>query len=472
MLLSVILLTIIFFLSLVWFLFFRDRKPKFNVPGVTASDPELGNLGDIGQAGSLHEYLTTLHKKYGPIVSFYWTKQRVVSIASIEAFQETRRLFDRPVLLFSAFEPFIGPYSIQYANGDDGRYRRKNHYDAALSSIALRGHFFDIFQRVFREKLTSWVSNNGKPIALHTEMLALAIRSITLAAFGSSILFGDEKYIEQAYNTCWHELEMRIQGQETDAKREVEFNEARKYFLKTVKEIISQRRQRLGNDEKCFIDYLLVDEEHVLSEEHICDEIITMFVGGFHTTGNLLTWIIYYLAKDQNIQQRLFDELVQTYDTEFPSFDQIDQMTYLSNIIDESLRLSVLAPWAARVSTEEDIIIGGYKIPVNTPIIQALGVILQNENIWSNPQEFNPDRFDQENKKNRPGLAFSPFGFSGKRVCPGNRFAHYEAVLFIAGIIRTFNVTLVDPSSPVIPVHGLVTAPKDEIFVYFNRRTS
>jgi cytochrome P450 family 20 subfamily A len=467
---SLVLVSIILLLSIIWLIFRRDSKQKFHVPGVTASHPELGNLGDISQAGSLHQYLTKLHKKFGPIVSFYWGEKRVVSIASPEAFHETRRLFDRPRSLFAAFEPLMGANSIQYANGDVGKYRRKHHYDAALSPIALRGHFFDIFQDVLREKMVSWQSNAGKPIALHAEMLAVAIRSITLAAFGSSILFGDEKPIEEAYNTCWHEMEMRLQGQPMDSKRETEFNEALNYFHQKVKEIITQRRQRLGDDHKCFMDYLLADEENVVSEEHICDEVVTMFVGGFHTTGNLLTWILYYLAKDENVQQRLLDELIQTYDTEFPTFEQIDQMSYLSNIINESLRLSVLAPYAARVAIDEQIVICGQTIPVGTPIIQALGVILQDETIWPNPHVFNPDRFDQENKKNLPTLAFSPFGFAGKRICPGYRFAQYEASLFIAGIVRAFKVTLVDPTTSVIPIHGLVTAPKDEIYVQFTQR--
>ncbi|CAF3420885.1 unnamed protein product [Rotaria sp. Silwood1] len=196
-----------------------------------------------------------------------------------------------------------------------------------------------------------------------------------------------------------------------------------------------------------------------------------MLVGGFHTTGNLLTWILYYLGKDENIQQRLFDELIETYNTKFPSFDQIDKMPFLSNIIHEGLRASVLAPWAARVSMDSDINVCGKNIPAGTPIIQALGVLLQDDKIWINPSEFNPDRFDQENKK-LPKLAFSPFGFAGKRICPGYRFAEYEAGLFIAGIIRIYKVTLVDPTSPVVPVHQLVTSPRDEIFVHFNKRNS
>ena len=471
--LSFVLLAILFLLSIIWFVYYRPSRSKkqSSVPGVSASDSELGNLGDIGKAGSLHEYLTHLHRKFGPIVSFYWYKEPVISIASPEAFHQTRRLFDRPVSLFAQFEPMIGKHSIEYANGDTGKFRRKHHYDAALSLNTLRHHFFGIFETILREKLYQWQKEQGQSIGLHNEMLTMAIRSVMLAIFGTSILSGDEQRIEQAYNTCWHEMEMRVQGHPTDRKREIEFQQARNYFFDKVKEIIAETRERSDDDgQKCFIDYLLNDSENVVSEEHICDEVITMFVGGFHTTGNLLTWMLYYLAKDQDVQQRLYDELVQIYETEFPSFEQMEQMSYLNNIFNESLRLSVLAPWAARISTEDELVICGHTIPVGTSIVQALGVVLHDENIWPNPEQFNPDRFNPVNKKKLPTFAFSPFGFAGKRICPGYRFAQYEACLFIAGIIRAFRVTLVDPKSPVISVHGLVTAPKDEIFVQFTRR--
>ena len=471
MILSVALVALIFILNLLWLKWRRAPRRMGNIPGLTASDPELGNLGDIGQAGSLHQFLMQLHRRFGPVTWFYWGKTPVVSVASPLAFQQTRRLFDRPVSLFASFEPLIGPNSIQYANGDIGRYRRKHHYDAALSPTALRNHFFDVFQQVLLEKLQLLQSEKHREsVPLNATMLSMAIQSITLAAFGSSLSVDEGKRVEESYNICWHEMEMRIQGQPMDSEREAAFNQARAFFFDKVKEIVAQRRQHLGTDSKCFIDYLLEDDQNVLTEEHICDEVITMFVGGFHTTGNLLTWALYYLAKDSTVQERLFDELAQAYETEFPSIEQIDQMSYLTNIIDESLRVSVLAPWAARVSADESLTVCGFQIAAGTPIIQALGVVLQDERWWPNPKEFNPDRFEHENKKTLPTLAFSPFGFAGKRVCPGYRFAHYETSLFLAGIVRAFKVTLVDATSPVVPVHGLVTTPKNEIYVRLELR--
>ena len=55
-----------------------------------------GNFPDIGAAGGLHEFLTDLHKDYGPIASFWFGTKFTVSIASPELFKEHRGPFDRP----------------------------------------------------------------------------------------------------------------------------------------------------------------------------------------------------------------------------------------------------------------------------------------------------------------------------------------------------------------------------------------
>lgn len=54
---------------------------------------------------------------------------------------------------------------------------------------------------------------------------------------------------------------------------------------------------------------------------------------------------------------------------------------YMRKVQDETLRLSTLAPYAARIS-EEEIGVCGYNVPPHTPIIHALGVASKNESIW------------------------------------------------------------------------------------------
>lgn len=58
--------------------------------------------------------------------------------------------------------------------------------------------------------------------------------------------------------------------------------------------------------------------------------------------------------------------------------------SYLRQVFDETLRLSALAPFAARYS-DHDIVVGGYKVPAGTPIVHALGVSLKSETKWDNP---------------------------------------------------------------------------------------
>lgn len=125
----------------------------------------LGDIGEVGKAGSLHEYLTILHDEGRcPVTSFWFGKEHVVSICSPQAFKDTVKLTDRageqrrekffqraPIYcrvvvevvmwvefgtlhnLFSslavqlqiAFAPLIGRNSIQYSAGSDWEDRRR-----------------------------------------------------------------------------------------------------------------------------------------------------------------------------------------------------------------------------------------------------------------------------------------------------------------------------------------------------------
>jgi cytochrome P450 len=58
----------------------------------------------------------------------------------------------------------------------------------------------------------------------------------------------------------------------------------------------------------------------------------------------------------------------------------------MRQVQDETLRLSTLAPWAARYSNK-DVTVCGYKVPAKTPIITALGVALKNRKEWEEEEK-------------------------------------------------------------------------------------
>ena len=77
---------------------------------------------------------------------------------------------------------------------------------------------------------------------------------------------------------------------------------------------------------------------------------------------------------------------------------------------------------------------------------------------------FDPERFSSENSKSRSSYAFQAFGFAGKRKCPGYQFAYAEVTVLLSILLRKFRIKLVE-GQVVQKEHGLVTTPKDEIWI-------
>ena len=71
--------------------------------------------------------------------------------------------------------------------------------------------------------------------------------------------------------------------------------------------------------------------------------------------------------------------------------------------------------------------------------------------------------------KSLPKYAFEPFGFAGKRKCPGYRFAYVELTVILATLLRKIKFDLVE-GQVVTSEYGLVTKPKEEIWVTVSPR--
>ncbi|CAH1789284.1 unnamed protein product [Owenia fusiformis] len=462
---------VVLLLGAVIYLYPGSGKFSTTIPGMDPADPRDGNLPDIAKAGSLHEFLSLLHERYGKIAHFWMGPRLVVSIASAELFKQHVKVFDRPPELFRLFEPLIGSSSMQYANGADGRARRKL-YDASYGHGIVMNNYLGIFNKLGKEISAKWNTMlDEQHIPLCQHMFAFAIKSITITSFGE-FFQNDEQVLEfrKAYDTCWHEMERRLAGADPkpDSLEEKRFNKALNMMHSTIKKMVKLRRDNppKSEDDHIFLDSLL---EAGTPESQILNDSITFLVGGFHTSGLFLTWVFYFLASHQDVQTKAYTEILKVLGPNGKvTAENIKELTYGRQVLDETLRCSVLAPWAARYQ-DMDVELGGHTIPAKTPVIHALGVSLQDEETWPEPNKFDPDRFSPENSKSRPDMAFQPFGFAGKRKCPGYRFAYVEVQVLVAEILRKFRIRMVE-GQVVTPVYGLVTRPEEEIWVTVEKR--
>lgn len=461
------------FLSLVFLILwlFPGESPRCTVPGMQPHADQNGNLSDIGKAGSLHEFLMELHKEFGPIASFWWGKTYTVSIASYELFKEHQHVFDRPVEPFMMFEPMLTPHSISYANGADGRLRRQA-YDKVFNYDGLH-IYYDMLQKVADEVCSKWEhADVDDHFPLRDHMFMFAIKGALISLLGDRMKEDKEAMsFKMSYDVAWEEMEQRLTNPVPPAEnstRMQNFQEALANMKDTVLRVI-KARERKGRESR---DFLLIDAiigHHADDADRRTADTLTYLVGGFHTTGTLLTWCIYFLCMHDDCQEKLYQEIVDVLGTNEPVTHQsMGRLKYMRQVMDETLRCAVIAPWAARYS-DQDVELGGHKIYARTPVIHALGVSLMDEKVWPAPTVFDPERFSEKRSKGRPTIAFSPFGFAGHRQCPGYRFAYVEAAIMLVTAMQKFRFLLV-PGQEVKPHYSLITQPKEEIWFKVAKR--
>ena len=106
--------------------------------------------------------------------------------------------------------------------------------------------------------------------------------------------------------------------------------------------------------------------------------------------------------------------------------------------------------------------LGGYQIPEGTDCTIWIFSVHRDERYYPEPEKFDPDRFTQENSKDRPAYAYIPFS-AGRRNCIGQRFAMMELKVLLTNILRKFEFKSVKTSDQLEPVNELVLKPSHGI---------
>ena len=176
-----------------------------------------------------------------------------------------------------------------------------------------------------------------------------------------------------------------------------------------------------------------------------------------------LTWAISLLLNNPNKLKKAQEELdIQVGKHRQVKESDIKHLPYLQAIIKETLRLYPAAPVSAPREAMEDCTVAGFHVPARTRLFVNLWKLQRDPSIWSNPLEFQPERFLTKHAHlDVRGLdfEFTPFG-SGRRSCPGISFALQVLHLTLARLLHGFNLErisekMVDMSES----HGL-TLPK------------
>ncbi|MEM7185413.1 MAG: cytochrome P450 [Bacteroidota bacterium] len=205
--------------------------------------------------------------------------------------------------------------------------------------------------------------------------------------------------------------------------------------------IIEQRRNSTEQHND-LLDMLLAtryeDNGEPMTNKQLIDEISILFVAGHETTANALAFTSWLLARHPDVQRKVWSEVEAVTSQTSQPIEQLAQLQYTKAVIDEAMRLYPPA-WITDRENLEDDGLAGFSIRTDTLVGVSFYALHRHPDYWERPDDFWPERFLPENRKDTAGVYF-PFG-AGPRLCIGLGFAIYEMTLAIAYLVKHYELT-------------------------------
>ncbi|XP_041603078.1 cytochrome P450 3A12-like isoform X1 [Vulpes lagopus] len=181
-----------------------------------------------------------------------------------------------------------------------------------------------------------------------------------------------------------------------------------------------------------------MDTHKPLSDLELVAQSIIFIFAGSDTTSSCLSFLMYELATHPDVQQKLQEEIDATFPNKAaPTYEALIQMEYLDMVLNETLRLYSIAGRLERVC-KKDVEISGVFIPKGTVVMVPTFILHRDQNLWPEPEEFQPERFGRKNKDSINPYTYLPFG-TGPRNCIGMRFAIMNMKLALVRVLQNFS---------------------------------
>ena len=204
-----------------------------------------------------------------------------------------------------------------------------------------------------------------------------------------------------------------------------------------------------------------------LPRHEVRDEAANLIVGG--STGlRALTWLWYLLALHPDVEAKLHVELDRVLGGQALRAEQIPDLVYTRQVLDEVMRLYPPIPAIPRQAKRADEVCG-HRVPAGGIVVVMPWVVHRHRKLWDDPDRFDPERFDPANVAARPKHAYIPFA-AGPRVCPGQAFALTHMMIVAVSLARRFRMRFAT-GEPIEPRGGVSLRPRGGLMVRLDRRS-
>ncbi|XP_077010901.1 cytochrome P450 20A1 isoform X2 [Tamandua tetradactyla] len=294
------------------------------IPGITPTEEKDGNLPDIVNSGSLHEFLVNLHERYGSVVSFWFGRRLVVSLGTVDVLKQ----HINPNKTSDPFETMLKSLLRYQSRGGDAseNHMRKKLYENGVTD-SLQSNFV-LLLKLSEELLDKWLScpeDQHVPLCLH--MLGFAMKSVTQMVMGSTFE-DDQKVIsfQKNHGMVWSEIGKGFLDGSLDKNttRKKQYEDALKQLESILKKIIEERKGR-NFSHHIFIDSLIQGN---LNDQQILEDSMIFSLAGCILTAKLCTWAFYFLTTSEEVQKKLYEEIDHVFGKGPITPEKIEQLRF------------------------------------------------------------------------------------------------------------------------------------------------
>jgi sterol 14alpha-demethylase len=440
-------------------------------PKMSKGLPFLGHMMDYAKNPAV--FLTQVRTTLGEIGEFKLFHQKMVLLTGSKANEAFFRLSDEQFSQKAAYKmmvPIFGKGIVFDAPLPIKEQQFKIIVTTLRDNPSL-GHTQIISSEV-NQALQHW-GENGE-IDMLDFMTTLTLYTSTHCLLGTEFRHELDKGVMQTY----HDLEKGMIPLATvfpyfPIPTFFRRDKARIRFQALISDIIAKRAAQPEKKDDSFQTLIesTYDDGTPLSDYEITGLLLVTIMGGHKTTLGVVTWVILELIKHPTIMQRVLQELNSVFDeTGNIMTKPVRKMPLLENVIKEALRLHPPLIFLIR-QLKQDLYYKNYVVKAGNYVCTSPHVSHFLPELFSNPHQFDPDRYNNERQEDATPFSWIPFG-GGKHKCSGSGFAMLQMKVIVSILLYRYQFELVDaPESYQDDFKQMVVKPKSPCRLRYTKRT-
>jgi len=389
------------------------------------------------------QILSRLADKYGGVIPINLKNQRVVLLSDVEHFKRVLvENADNYTKYFDGMRPVFGKSMITV---DGALWQKIRKPQQAAFHPNKFEEYFPFLMEAIRTKSEIWAefAKSGETVEMVEQTWTLAADMVCKALFDREMPFNPHFVfgMVKTYTDVMNHKEIRLKkvsGELTEVT-DADAAKAMEHWAKVPDSIlgapiIEQREQTLLNmilEAEADPDFPEFDHQQVV------DEMKQYLWAGTETTALTLAWCLYLLSQNPGVADKIRAEANEICGDKEPTWDQVAQLSYTRQVLQETMRLYPPIWALIRVAAGDDVI-DGHEVHKGDKIVMCTYLTHHSPKYWNNPEKFEPERFAPERMKKRIKYSYLPFS-AGKRACIGGALSQIENMLALVTLLRRFD---------------------------------